>query len=180
MTLKLYSYSSSSCSWRVRICLALKNIPYVHVPVDILEKEDQHKDEFRSINPLGQVPALVDVDICVCQSIAIMEYIEEKYKDIGPSLLPSGLNERAQARLISEMITSGIQPLQGRPVLKKVGESSEEWAAYWITKGFDALEVVLSNTSGKYCVGDQITIADACLVPQCRNATVRSNMDLSK
>lgn len=181
MSLKLYSYASSSCSWRVRICLALKGIPYTHIPVDIIDSEEQHSNEFRSINPLGQVPALIDGDICICQSIAIMEYINDKYKDVGPYLFPSNLYKRAQVRQISEIIASGIQPLQNLSTLKKVGEARKNaWASHWISKGFDALETLLSNTAGKYCVGDQITIADACLVPQCRNATVRYNLDLSQ
>lgn len=181
MSLKLYSNASSSSSWRVRICLALKGIPYTHIAVDIVDKEEQHDDKFKSINPLGQVPALVDGDICICQSIAIMEYIDEKYKNVGPALFPSDLHKRAQVRQISEIIVSGIQPLQSNGTLKKVDAASRNtWASHWISKGFDALEILLSETAGRYCVGDQVTMADACLVPQCRNASVRYNFDLTQ
>ena len=180
MSLKLYSYAKSSCSWRVRICLALKGIQYEYMPVDLL-KDGQHLDEFLSINPLGQVPTLVDNDFCLTQSIAIMEYINDKYSDVGPPLLPKDPHERAQVRQITEIIGSNIQPLQNLSTLKKVGAlRKREWAEYWINIGFDALEVTLSQTAGDYCVGDDVTMADACLVPQCRNASQRYRIPLSK
>ena len=179
MPLKVYSSSKSSCSWRVRICLALKGIQYI--PVDITDGRKQNLEKLRSINPLGQVPALVDDKFCISQSIAIMEYLDEKYSDVGPPLLPKDQRKRAQVRQISETIASGIQPLQSLAKLNKLGAAGKtEWAVHWITVGFDALEVMLAQTAGDYCVGDGITMADACLVPQCRNATVRYNIDLSK
>ena len=115
----------------------------MHMPVDLLEG-GQNLDGFRSINPLGQVPTLVDNDFCLSQSIAIMEYLNDKYNDGGPPLLPKDPHKRAQVRQISEIIGSSIQPLQNLSTLKKVGAlHKREWAEYWITVGFDALEVTL-------------------------------------
>ena len=180
MCLKLYSFAKSSCSWRVRICLALKDLEYTHASVDLL-KGDQHLDDFRKLNPIGQVPALVDNEICITQSVAIMEYLEEKYRSSGLQLLPDDFQARAQVREVTELVNSGIQPLQNLSVLKKVGAMRKrEWAEYWITAGFKALEQRLSRTSGTYSVGDSITIADACIAPQCKNATERFRIDLLK
>jgi maleylacetoacetate isomerase len=174
----LYSYYRSSCSWRVRTALALKGVDYVYKAVNLISIDggQQHSSEFREINPLSQVPALVinNNDVLI-ESMAIIDYINEVYS--GPSLLPNDPILRAKSRAIAEMITSGIQPLQNSTVLKKVGEAGNadlgdkaEWAKYWISLKFDALEKLLSKTSGKCCVGDEITIADICLVPQVFNA----------
>ncbi|XP_061405862.1 maleylacetoacetate isomerase isoform X2 [Lethenteron reissneri] len=64
-------------------------------------------------------------------------------------------------------------------VLKYLGEArKEEWAQNFITKGFQAVEQMLQKTAGKYCVGDEVTMADLCLVPQVYNAT-RFKVDLA-
>lgn len=180
MSLKLYSFAQSSCSWRVRICLALKELDYNHISVNLLKRE-QDLSEFRKLSPLGQVPALIDGDMCITQSVAIMEYLNDEYTSNGLPLLPDDARSRAKVREITELISSGIQPLQNLSTLRKVGSlRKREWAQFWITTGFEALESSLSRTSGKYSVGDCISMADACLVPQCRNATERYRLDLSK
>nr|CAB3251261.1 maleylacetoacetate isomerase-like [Phallusia mammillata] len=171
MSLKLYSYWRSTCSWRVRICLALKGIKSEIVPVHLVQDGGmQHKPEYRDVNPLGQVPTLVDDNHVISQSMAIMEYIEEKFKSQGPPLLPDDFAERAKVRQLCETIASGIQPLQNLSVLQKIGETKVDWANHWITVGFQALEKMLTMTAGTYCVGNNITMADACLVPQVYNA----------
>ncbi|KAG9481725.1 hypothetical protein GDO78_010778 [Eleutherodactylus coqui] len=100
--------------------------------------------------------------------LAIIEYLEETRP--LPPLLPKDPIKRAQCRMLSDHITSGIQPLQNLFVLQKVGDGKLEWAQYFIMKGFQALEMLLQETSGKYCVGDEVTMADLCLVPQVANA----------
>lgn len=70
-----------------------------------------------------------------------------------------------------QVISSGIQPLQNLIVLIHVGEEKKkEWAQHWITRGFRAVEKILSSVAGKYCVGDEISLADCCLIPQVFNA----------
>lgn len=69
------------------------------------------------------------------------------------------------------MVNSGIQPYQNTNVLKRLAqelgeEKKNEWLQIYLRKGFQAIEETLKETSGKYCVGDEITIADLCLVPQ--------------
>ncbi|XP_029642112.1 maleylacetoacetate isomerase [Octopus sinensis] len=169
MTTILYSYWRSSCSWRVRIALALKNIPYEYKAVHLVKDGgQQHSDEFKKMNPMEQVPALVIDGITLTQSMAIMEYLNDTRPE--PALLPKCPAKKAVVREICECIVSGIQPLQNVGVLQKLGDKKMEWSLYWIEKGFHALENLLKQSAGKYCVGDEITMADLCLVPQVYNA----------
>lgn len=171
----LYSYFRSSCSWRVRIVLAHKGIEYDTKPIHLLNQE-QVSDEYKQLNPMGQVPALVVNDRTLTQSLSIMEYLEEAYPQ--KPLLPKDLLLRAKVREVCEIIGSGIQPLQNLSVLQKVGEGKMEWGHFYINKGFVALEQVLAKSAGKYSVGDEISFADCCLVPQVFNAN-RFKVDMA-
>lgn len=103
------------------------------------------------------------------ESVAIMHYIEETRPQ--RPILPQDVHKRCKVRELCEVITSGIQPLQNLIVLIHVGEEKKkEWAQHWITRGFRAIEKLLSTSAGKFCVGDEITMADCCLVPQVFNA----------
>lgn len=103
------------------------------------------------------------------ESMAIMHYLEETRPQ--RPLLPQDVHKRAKVREICEVITSGIQPLQNLIVLIHVGEEKKkEWAQHWITRGFRAIEKLLSTSAGKFCVGDEVSLADCCLVPQVFNA----------
>ncbi len=100
-----------------------------------------------------------------------------------PRLLPTDPLKRAKARAIAEIINSGIQPYQNTNVLKRLtndlGEQKKnEWLQFYLSKGFRSIEAALKETSGKYCVGDDITIADLCLIPQVYGAH-RFNVDLT-
>ncbi|XP_071972898.1 maleylacetoacetate isomerase isoform X4 [Engystomops pustulosus] len=117
---------------------------------------------------MQQVPALKIDGVTLSQSLAIIEYLEETHP--SPPLLPKDPIKRAQCRMISDHIASGIQPVQNLAVLQRVGDAKLEWAQHFITKGFQALELLLQETAGQYCVGDQVTMADLCLVPQVANA----------
>ncbi|XP_035184261.1 maleylacetoacetate isomerase isoform X1 [Oxyura jamaicensis] len=172
----LYGYFRSSCSWRVRIALALKGIAYDQVPVNLLKDGGQQlSPEFKAVNPMQQVPALKIDGITLSQSLAIIHYLEDTRPN--PRLLPQDPKKRAQVRMISDHIASGIQPLQNLRILKQMGERKTEWAQKCIASGFQALEQVLQQTSGRYCVGDEVSMADLCLVPQVANAE-RFNVDL--
>ncbi|XP_063804317.1 maleylacetoacetate isomerase isoform X2 [Pseudophryne corroboree] len=173
----LFGYWRSSCSWRVRIALALKNIEYDQHPINLIQDGGQQlTDEYKKVNPMLQVPALKIDGITLTQSLAIIEYLEETRPN--PPLLPRDPIRRAQCRIISEQIASGIQPVQNLSVLKRVGDKQQEWAQHYITRGFQALELLLKDTAGRYCVGDEVTMADACLVPQVFNAN-RFKVDIT-
>ena len=170
MDITLYSYWRSSSSWRVRIVLACKGIEYNYQAVNLLQHENTD-EQFLNKNPMGQVPTLVTPDIALGQSLAIIQYLEHKYPE--PSLVPKDLVKMAKMWEICEIINSGIQPVQNLPVLEKIdqlGGNRKEWAQSVISEGLCSVEEILKTTSGLYCIGDEITIADACLIPQLYNA----------
>jgi maleylpyruvate isomerase len=175
--MKLFGYWRSSCTWRVRIGLNFKAVPFEYVPVHLVKGGGaQHAAGFRALNPMGQVPVLVVEDGAenrqITQSLAILEYLEQRFPE--PPLLPANALERARARELAEMINAGIQPLQNSGVLRHVeeltGGDSKAWAVHFISRGLGALEQVAARTAGRFLVGDEVTLADLCLVPQLYNA----------
>ena len=175
--LLLYSYWRSSSAYRVRIALNLKGIQYRQKYVHLVkEGGEQHKIEYREVNPLGLVPALVHENQTIVQSMAICEYLEEAFTDIP--LLPANPTARARVRTIAQSITSEIQPLNNLAVMHYLKNEMQQddaaikaWYAHWITRGFSAVESWLSTPdSGLYCHGDTPSLADCFLVPQVYNA----------
>ncbi|CAN7948054.1 unnamed protein product, partial [Ixodes hexagonus] len=133
----LHSFHLSSCAWRVRIVLALKNVDYEYKTVNLMTPAggDQYTEEFKRRNPMSQVPVLEVDGKPISQSVAIMEYLEEKYPQ--PSLLPADPYLRAKTREITELLVSGVQPLQSLALIPKLGkEEWLNWAKFYITKGF--------------------------------------------
>ena len=179
-SLTLHGYWRSSSTWRVRIAMHHKGLSWRTVPVHLVDDGgQQNKPSFLDRNPMGQVPVLEVDGIKLSQSMAIMEYLEERWPD--PPLLPASPEGRARVRQLAEIVNAGVQPLQNLSVLKLVsheGRARRKWAKHWIRKGFKALEILVGQTGGRYCVGDQVTIADCCLIPQIFNAR-RYKMDLS-
>ncbi|CAL8109428.1 unnamed protein product [Orchesella dallaii] len=159
--------------------LEYKGLPYDVVPVQLM-REEQFQTGFTKLNPMAQVPALiVEGNRILLQSIAIIEYLDEVYPN--KPLLPQDPLHRAKVREISELIASGIQPLQNLRTLHKHSNDSNEklsWAQFWIHNGLQALERTLMECSGIYCVGNDITMADCCFVPQVANAH-RFKVDIS-
>ncbi|KAM6462170.1 maleylacetoacetate isomerase isoform 1-T1 [Liasis olivaceus] len=173
----LYTYFRSSCSWRVRIALALKGIAYEQVSINLVKDGGQQMtSDFQAVNPMQQVPAIKINGITLSQSLAIIEYLEDTQP--LPRLLPQDPKKRALVRMISNHVASGIQPLQNLALLQQMGEKKLDWAQHVISRGFKALEQILQETAGRYCVGDEVTMADLCLVPQVYNAE-RFKVDLT-
>ena len=110
-----------------------------------------------------------------------MEFLEDFYPETY-KLLPKEAFERAKVREISETINAGTQPLQNLSVINRYSSDPEQrktWSQFWISKGLKVVEELLVKSSGKFCVGDQITMADCCLVPQIYNAN-RFEVDMSQ
>lgn len=171
--MKLYGYWRSSCSYRVRIGLHYKGIPFVYAPVHLIQGGGQQFDDtYRVKNPMAQVPTLEVEEGGVIhrlgQSLAILEWLEERYPAMP--LLPVEPSLRARARQLAEIVNSGIQPFQNLSVLKHVkndlGGDEQAFARRFIEKGLQAFDELVEDTAGKYCVGDAVTLADVCLVPQ--------------
>jgi len=172
----LYSYYRSTCSWRVRISLAIKNIQYNYEAINLLTAENR-QETYLKINPLGFVPTLKIDGFQFSESVAILEYLEETRPEVP--LLPKDPVSRAKVRQLVQAVASDTQPLQNSGVLASFPTQQEktEWAKKWITKNFVAIEKLLEQYMGQYSVGDTITLADVCLVPQIYNAR-RFEVDL--
>lgn len=171
MKLLLHSYWRSGASYRVRIALGLKQLPYTYHVVNIV-KDEQFADGYKSKNPMSQVPTLCITEadgttVDLVQSLPIIEYLDERFPD--PPLLPKDPLARQRCRSLAEIINAGIQPLQNlKPTtdLKKLGIDHAQWARGFIETGLAAFAALAEQTAGKFCVGDQVTLADICLVPQ--------------
>jgi maleylacetoacetate isomerase len=184
--MQLYTFAQSSASYRVRIGLALKGLKAESIPISLLDNSHQ-SDEYKAINPQGRVPYLVDGEVRLSQSFAILDYLEETQPN--PSLYPIGAYARAKCRAFAHVIATDIFPLQNLSTRRKLAadfgadESVQaQWSAFWIAKGFAALEEELSrenkSVENGFLFADYPTLADICLVPQMRNAR-RYAVDLS-
>ena len=185
MALRLYTYWRSSAAYRVRIALAVKGLPYESVPRHLLRDGGQHRQaDYLATNPQGLIPALEHDGHVVTQSLAICEYLDEVFPQ--PPLLPADPRGRAAVRAMALAIACDIHPLNNLSVQQylrtELGQRDDgvtRWAQHWIARGFAALEQLLArhSTDGRYCYGDTVTLADACLVPQVYNAR-RVQVDL--
>lgn len=176
-SLLLYGYWRSSSAYRVRIALNLKGVRYQQKFIHLVrEGGEQHRAEYREVNPLGLVPALVHGEHTIVQSMAICEYLEECFAD--QPLLPPDPAGRARVRSIAQSICSEIQPLNNLAVMNYLkrelgaGDAAvSDWYVQWVARGFCAVEAWLSTAgTGRFCHGDTPGLADCFLVPQVYNA----------
>jgi maleylacetoacetate isomerase/maleylpyruvate isomerase len=173
--MKLYNYFRSSASFRARIALELKGLPYDYVPVHLVKGE--HKQAaYAALSPAMLVPMLeTDSGERLGQSMAIIEYLDETHPE--PPLLPRDALGRARVRALAQLIACEIHPLNNLRVLKyltrqlKVEEEGKNtWYRHWVRDGLEAFERELAGLpAAKYCYGDTPTLADCCLVPQIFN-----------
>jgi maleylpyruvate isomerase len=173
----LYGYNLSSASYRVRIALNLKKLPYASVLKNLRAGEHRLSDYLR-INVQGFVPALgLDDGAVLTQSVAIIEYLDEIYPE--PPLLPAEPLARARVRALTQAITSDLHPLNNLRVLRYLEDkltldkaTRDAWYRHWVEVGFNALErwLVRDAATGLCCHGNSPTLADICLVPQVFNA----------
>jgi maleylacetoacetate isomerase len=174
--LKLYGYFRSSAAYRVRIALALKGLAYEYLAVH-LRKGEQDAAEYRELNPNALVPTLVDDRGTFTQSLAIIEYLDERHPE--PPLLPHTPEARSRVRAIALAIACDIHPLDNLRVLRYLmrtlgasEETKDAWYRHWVDVGLGALEAQLARdpATGEFCHGGTPTLADCCLVPQLANA----------
>jgi maleylacetoacetate isomerase len=174
-----YSYFRASAPYRVRIALALKNITYETVSVD-LRQNDQHNLAYQRVNPQALVPSLhIDGQI-LTQSLAIIEWLEDCYPD--PPLLPSSPHDRAFVRSLALTIACDIHPLNNLRVQRYLTQNfdaqpkaCQSWQQHWIMLGLHSLETRLKDDlrRGDFCYGNSPGLVETCLIPQWRNAEIQ-------
>ncbi len=175
--MKLFSFWRSLATYRVRIALNLKGITPDEVIQINLMKGEQRDAAYRAVNPMMAIPALIDGDgPALFESLAIIEYLDET--DPNPPLLPRDPRGRARVRGISQIVACDSHPL----IVPRVREYLEHefkfdatavntWCRHWHTAALTGLEAHLQDKStGRYCHGDTITMADICLASQAAGA----------
>ena len=183
--MKLYTYFRSSAAFRVRIALNLKGLGYEPVFVH-LAKGEHRRPEYARVNAQALVPTLVlDDGVRLTQSLAIMEYLDERKPQ--PALVPKDSLGRARVRALSLLVACEIHPLNNLRVLQHLKRALAQnddqinaWYRHWVADGLAKFEAELAHaqSTGKFCHGDAPTMADCCLVPQIFNAR-RYNCDLA-
>jgi len=176
--MELYSFYRSTASFRVRIALNLKGLSYVIHPINVLERPGEHQSpEYRRLNPQALLPTLVDDGVVLTQSIAICEYLEERFPT--PPLLPGTPAARAWVRSLMSALAADIHPLHALRVTQQLAErfnadglQQASWSSHWVHAGLQSIEALLARSSdtGRYCHGDAISLADVFLVPQVLSA----------
>jgi maleylpyruvate isomerase len=175
---RLYGYWRSSSAWRVRIVLEIKGLPYEYSAVNLLPRvHAQSQPAYAAVNPLQQVPTLEWLEDGLLQrlsqSVAIIEYLEERHPE--PRLCPRDALARARVREAVQIINSGMQPLQNSSTLAAIRELAGEpavgsWAREAMRPGLHALEQHAARWAGRCSIGEEVSWADAYLVPQLYNA----------
>ncbi len=174
--LALYGYFRSSASYRVRIALGLKGLPYDYRAVHLVRNEQQGP-AYAALAPSRLVPALCAGDATLTQSLAIIEYLDETHPE--PPLLPRDALGRARVRSLALDVACEIHPINNLKVLRylvhelKVSEDDKlRWIRHWVETGLQAVEQQLAGhpATGRFCHGDTPTMADCTLVPQIFNA----------
>jgi maleylpyruvate isomerase len=183
--MQLHNFFRSGTSHRLRIALNLKGLNYDYVAVD-LRKNEHLGAAFKALNPQGLVPALVDGDHVLTQSVAIIEWLEERYPT--PALLPTDINDRAHVRALAAIVGCDIHPVNNKRILDTLRASFgandaavNQWCGKWIADGFDAFEAMLAADTRRagFSFGNTPTLADAYLIPQIESAR-RFKVDLAR
>jgi len=174
--MKLYTFFRSSAAFRVRIALNLKGLQYESLPKAFARNEHRAPD-YLALNPQGLIPALAIDGVVLSQSLAIIEYLNDRHP--APPLLPEDPIDRARVRSMAMAIACEIHPLNNLRVLNYLRDQLRQddagigtWYRHWVTEGFRGLEVQAREFSanGRYCFGDAVSLADVLLVPQMFNA----------
>ena len=184
----LYSGAPSDCSSRLRIALNLKGIQ-----CDLKTITGAFSPQTpSSLNPAQTVPTLIfqhpadgQGPLTLTQSIAALEYLEDAYPDTVP-LLPKDARSRAKVRTLVNVIATDIHPLTTHRVRDAIFEmfpseaaaaakrtGNDKWDHHWIRRGIAVYEKIVEQTAGTFSVGDEVTMADMCLVPEMWTALKR-------
>jgi maleylacetoacetate isomerase len=184
--MKLFGFWRSLATFRVRIALNLKGIPYEEISIDLL-KGNQFDAAYRRVNPQSAVPALDDGEgPALVESLAIVEYLDERFPK--PVLLPNEPRARARVRGLAQMVACDAHPLIVPRIRKYLAaeyklddEGVNRWCQHWFNRMSGALERQLADhpATGRYCHGDALTLADLCLVSHVVGSRVYFKCDMT-
>ncbi len=172
--MKLHNYFRSSASFRVRIALGLKNLPYEYLSVHLANGAHQMPG-YAALAADALVPLLEVDGAALSQSMAIIEYLDETHP--APPLLPADALGRARVRALAQSIACEIHPLNNLRVLKYLKrdlslseDAKNAWYRHWVREGLQSFERQLARLPpSTHCFGNTPTLADCCLVPQIFN-----------
>lgn len=180
--MRLFSYYRSSTSYRVRIALNLKGLDYELVPVNLLASE-QRGEAYRAVNRFAGVPALEFEGRVRAQSMAILEWLDERFPQAP--LLPPHMEDRFLARELASAIATELHAPLNLPVLQylkhQLGHSQDEidgWYRHWLAKTLAPLEAALAARGTGDFLFDRPGLFECVAVPQLYNAR-RFAFDLS-
>jgi maleylacetoacetate isomerase len=171
MAIQLYGFWRSNAAFRVRVALALKNLSFEEIDIDILSGR-QFDTDYAEVNAEHVVPTFVHEGHRIFQSMAIMEYLDEIQPD--PQLLPVDAKERAYARSLALVSVADAHPFIVPRVRKYLGEAFgadtaaiESWCAHWTAEGLATYERLLARRpAAPFALGATPTIADICIAGQ--------------
>jgi maleylacetoacetate isomerase len=171
MGIQIYGFWRSIASFRVRVALRLKGLPFEETPIDILTGE-QFEPGYEAVNAERVVPTFIHDGHSVFQSLAIMEYIEDIKPE--PRLVPLDPKQRAYARSLALMTVADAHPLvvpRVRNHLAKAfgadAHAIEQWGRHWTTEGLATYERLLARRPpAPFALGAEPGLADICIAGQ--------------
>lgn len=171
MSIKIYGFWRSIASFRVRVALKVKGLPFEEIPIDILSGE-QFEPNYEAVNAEHVVPTLIHDGHSVFQSLAIIEYLEDLQPK--PRLLPADARERAYARSLALMTIADAHPLVVPRVRNHLAKSFgadakaiEDWGKHWTTAGLATFERLLARRApAPFALGAEAGLADICIAGQ--------------
>src|SRR3981189_1254725 len=172
MSIQIYGFWRSIASFRVRVALRLKGLPFEEIPIDILSGEQFKPGGYEAINAERVVPTLIHDGHSVFQSLAIIEYLDDM--QLQPRLVPEDAKERAYARSLALMTVADAHPLVTPRVRNHLAatfgadaKAIEDWGRHWTSEGLATYERLLAQRpAAPFALGAEPGLADICIAGQ--------------
>lgn len=171
MGIQIYGFWRSIASFRVRVALRLKGLPFEEIPIDILSGE-QFKSDYDAVNPERVVPTFIHDGHSLFQSLAIIEYLDDIQPK--PRLIPEDVKERAYARSLALMTVADAHPLVVPRVRNHLATAFgadarviEDWGKHWTIEGLETYERLFARRApSPFALGAEPGLADICIAGQ--------------